>query len=549
MKSFPVLAAVFFAALIASSCAQQTEPTCSELTTPGNPYLPLWEHIPDGEPYVFEDPDQPGKYRVYVYGSHDDLITEYCGRDQVVWSASVDSLNRWRYDGVILVVDKNAKGEPFDSAGTADVLYAPDVTMVTDASGKKTYYLFPNDQNGARNGLIAKSERPDGPFEVCNWNADDPNTVDGVLRFDPAVFVDDDGRVYGYWGFETSYAAELDPATMATVKPGTQIVENMVSGRYDEGVFSFFEASSIRKIKDKYVFIYSRFTKDGEFGLPTSNYTLAYAYSDHPLGPWTYGGTIIDGRARERDEQGRVIASATPDGNTHGSICEINGKWYVFYHRQTGLNEYARQAMVAPIEVMVEEGTGGKVTISEGEYNSNGFALDGLDPFERHSAGIACWYTGPQPATHEWPNNTFYGSYVSSGYGTDNKFDASYDIANNTNYVVNNTSGSIVGYKYFNFDPARLKDNLFLCLRLIPEGVDGTIEFMLDRPWTSQGGKRIGQVTLTADMPSTLTSVSGAISNESKTKDMPGQHALYLVFKSDTKNQSLCTLMDLVFKN
>ena len=36
-----------------------------------NPYLPLWEFIPDGEPYVFEDPDNPGKYRVYIYGSHD----------------------------------------------------------------------------------------------------------------------------------------------------------------------------------------------------------------------------------------------------------------------------------------------------------------------------------------------------------------------------------------------------------------------------------------------------------------------------------------------
>ena len=183
--------------------------------------MPLWEHIPDGEPYVFEDPDQPGKQRVYVYGSHDDLITEYCGRDQVAWSASVDSLNNWRYDGVILVVDKNAKGEPFDSAGTADVLYAPDVTLVTDANGKKTYYLFPNDQTGFRNGLIAKSDRPDGPFEVCNWNAENPNQVDGVLQFDPAVFVDDDGRVYGYWGFERSYAAEFDPATMATVQHPT----------------------------------------------------------------------------------------------------------------------------------------------------------------------------------------------------------------------------------------------------------------------------------------------------------------------------------------
>ncbi|MBD9094412.1 MAG: hypothetical protein EGQ20_18065, partial [Bacteroides oleiciplenus] len=25
----------------------------------GNPYLPLWEHLPDGEPRVFEDPDNP----------------------------------------------------------------------------------------------------------------------------------------------------------------------------------------------------------------------------------------------------------------------------------------------------------------------------------------------------------------------------------------------------------------------------------------------------------------------------------------------------------
>ena len=520
----------------------------AQLSTPGNPYMPLWEHIPDGEPYVFEDPDQPGKKRVYVYGSHDNLITEYCGRDQVVWSASVDSLNNWRYDGVILVVDKNRDGEPFDSVGTADVLYAPDVTLVTDANGKKTYYLFPNDQTGGRNGLIAKSDRPDGPFEVCNWNKDNPNLVDGVLQFDPAVFVDDDGRVYGYWGFERSYAAEFDPQTMATVKPGTKIVEDMISGRNQAGIFSFFEASSIRKIKDKYVFIYSRFTKDGEFGLPTSNYTLAYCYSDNPLGPWTYGGTIIDGRAREKDEQGNVIASATPDGNTHGSICEINGQWYVFYHRQTGTNEYARQAMVAPIDVKVEEGKGGKVEISEGEYNSQGFALNGLDPFERHSAGICCWYTGPKPATHEWPNNTFYGSYVAAGYGTDSKFDAPYDLKNNTNLVVNNTDGSIVGYKYFNFDADHLertiKDgNLKLVLGLTPEGIDGTIDIMQDRPWTSQGGKKIGEATLKADWEKKRMDIAVDIDKT----NLAGKHAIFLVFHSDTKEKSLCTLEDLEF--
>ena len=55
--------------LMLTSCSsKQAAPEKEKtLTTVGNPYLPLWEHIPDGEPYVFEDPDQPGKYRVYIY--------------------------------------------------------------------------------------------------------------------------------------------------------------------------------------------------------------------------------------------------------------------------------------------------------------------------------------------------------------------------------------------------------------------------------------------------------------------------------------------------
>ena len=529
-----------------TACSHRAETTAqASLKTVGNPYLPLWEHIPDGEPYVFEDPDQPGKQRVYIFGSHDTRITDYCGREQVVWSASVDSLNLWRYDGEILRVDKNAKGEPFDTAKTADVLFAPDVTMVQGADGKKTYYLFPNDQTGYRNGLIAKSSRPDGPFEVCNWQKDNPNQVDGVLGFDPAVFVDDDGRVYGYWGFGESNGAELDPATMATVKPGTQVVSHMIPGYKEPGVFRFFEASSIRKIKDKYVFIYSRFTEEGEFGLPTTNYTLAYAYGDHPLGPWTYGGTIIDGRAREIDAKGDTIASANVSGNTHGSICEINGQWYVFYHRQSGLNEFARQAMVAPITVKVEEGAGGKVEISEGAYTSEGFALNGLDPSERHSAGIACWYTGPKGAVHEWPNNTFYGSYVEAGYGTDDKFAAPYDIRNNTNAVVNNTDGSIVGYKYFNFDQTKGRNDVELVLRLTPEGLDGTIQVMIDRPWTSQGGQLLGTIELTAKMPKTATELTVKLP---KLSTYDGKHALFFVFSSSTKEKSLCTLHNLLFR-
>ena len=528
--------------LLLSSCTQS-------LTTPGNPFLPLWEHIPDGEPYVFEDPDQPGKLRVYIYGSHDSMRSGYCGREQVVWSASVDSLTQWRYDGEIFRVTRNANGDLLDPNGLADVLYAPDVTLVIGPDGKKTYYLYPNNQAGGRNGMVCKSSRPDGPFEVCNWSQENPFVTEGVLGFDPAVFVDDDGRVYGYWGFERSFGAELDPTTMATVKPGTEIVEDMISGRYQEGEFSFFEASSIRKIKDKYVFIYSRFTKDGEFGLPVSNYTLAYAYSDHPLGPFTYGGTIIDGRARGIDEQGNVIATATPDGNTHGSICEIKGQWYVFYHRQTGTDEYARQAMVAPIEVHVEEGPGGKVEISEGEYTSEGFSLDGLNPLERHSAGIACWYTGPKPAEHNWPNNTYYGSYVAAAYLNDSIANGSadglsgnaYALPANSNPVVNNTDGSIVGYKYFNFTNTQASA---LLLTLVPEGVDGTIRVWADSPWESQGGILLGELQLQSSMPQVPSELSVDLPRLS---EFTGKHAIFLTFTSATKGKSLCSLHDFIF--
>ena len=496
----------------------------------GNPYLPLWEHIPDGEPYVFEDPDHPGKQRVYIYGSHDTERTMYCGRDQVVWSAPVERPWEWRYDGVILDVKTNRDGEPLNGEGLSDVLYAPDVCLVVDDDGNKTYYLYPNNMGGGRNTMVARSSRPDGPFEVCNWSADNPYWTEGVMGFDPGVLVDDDGRVYGYWGFSESHAGELDPETMATLKPGTLAVDDMVSNLNQEGVFRFFEASSIRKIKDKYVFVYSRWTARGEFGLPDTNYTLAYAYSDHPLGPWTYGGTLIDGRARETGENGEVIASASPWGNTHGSICEINGQWYVFYHRQTGLNEYARQAMVSPITVSVEEGPGGKVVISEGEYTSEGFALEGLNPLERHSAGIACWHTG--------------GSYIEPGYGTEDRFDAPWEPRNNMNRVVNNVDGAIVGYKYFNLGKTIGCRHLKIRLQLVPEGMDGTITVWADRPWASQGGKAVGSILLTSDMPQESTELTIPVPELGR---MTGKHALYFTFSSEVKGQSLCSLESLVF--
>ena len=509
-----------------------------------NPYLPMWEYIPDGEPYVFDDPDSLGKKRVYIYGSHDSMITGYCGRELVTWSASVDSLDRWRYDGVIFEVKKNSNGEYLHQEKWGDVLYAPDVAEKVEADGTKTYYLYPNNQCGGRNRMVAKSKRPDGPFEVINWNPENPNENVGDLRFDPAVFIDDDGRVYGYWGFEEAYAAELDPTTMATVKPGTQVMKNYINHHKEPGIFRFFEASSMRKIKDKYVLIYSRYTGDGEFGLPTSNYTLAYAYSNSPLGPFVYGGTIIDGRGRDVDNLARPIATATINGNTHGSICEINGQWWVFYHRQTGLDEFSRQAMVAPIEVQVTEGIHGKVYISEGEYTSEGFATQGLNPFKRHSAGITCYYTGPKPAIHNWPNKTFFGSYVKPLRLERVPQGDPYDLSVNHNPVINNTDGSTIGYKYFNFDYTYSVPHLQLKMNVLPLGVDATIEVYVDSPYPSRGGKLVGEFKLSSSLAKKITELKTDVPALSQYQ---GKHALFFVVKSAKKGKSVCELHDFVF--
>ena len=525
---------------------QQKQPVILDVYGSANPYMPVWEFIPDGEPYVFEDPDQPGKYRVYVYGSHDDLVTAYCGRDQVVWSAPVENLNDWRLDGTIFELKQDAEGKNIFDGKIGDVLYAPDIAEKIE-DGKKVYYFYPNVQ-GERGNVVCKSDRPDGPFTVCNWDPSNPRLAVGPFGFDPAAFVDDDGRAYGYWGFERSYAAELDPNTMATIKEGAEIIEDMIPGRYQDGIERFFEASSIRKIKDKYVFIYSRWTKDGEEGLPETNYTLAYCWSNNPLGPWTYGGTIIDGRGRKKLTDGTVIPTACPGGNTHGSICEINGQWYVFYHRQAGTSEYSRQAMVAPITVEVTEGEEGFVKISEGEYTSEGFNLQGLDPFLRYPAGIACYYVGPQPAVQDYPNVNYNGPHTEiHRLNSINDLDGknAYDVSINKCPIVDTFSGSTVGYKYFNCDKFQGKKNITFHLNMTVETLNSSIEIYVDQPTEEEGGTKLTSLDFVQE--DLLGHTYEAAIDLSSLAQYSGKHALYFVFTSATEGKSIATLQDFYF--
>lgn len=490
-----------------------------------NPYMPLWEHIPDAEPRLFEDPENPGKYRVYAYGSHDRRKSDYCGYEIPVWSAPVEDLNAWRYDGIGFQSIVN---------GTADVLFAPDVVEVEEQDGTKTYYMYPNNQSYGRNSQVAKSKRPDGPFEVCNWKEGSATETEGVMGFDPAVFIDDDGRVYGYWGFLRSYAAELDPTTMSTVKPGTHPIEDMIGNcnDKDDNDFRFFEAPSLRKVEDKYVLVYSRMSKDGEYGLGATNSTLAYAYADAPLGPWTYGGTVVDARGPGLGEDGSMIATH-PCHNTHGSILEVNGQWYVFYHRVTNNDGYARQAMVAPINVNVTKD--GKVIITGvntikdihgneytgAEVTSEGFEVNGLSPYKYYSAGYTNYLIG--------------SPYVK----------ATYDETKDDAPVINIKSNAIVGYKYFNFGgkPAS-EQNTQLAIYITPRGVEGTIDIMMDSPWKSQGGIKLGTLDISQDATQENTKMIVPVPGVDQVE---GKHGIYFVFSSESTN-IICELNGLEFE-
>ena len=390
-----------------------------------NPYMPLWEHVPDGEPRVF---DYNGEKRVYVYGSHDIERREYCGRNYVVWSAPVTDLTDWTCHGVSYETH-------YDS-----ILYAPDVVKKGD-----TYYLYAAEKRG---GLIvvASAKAPWGPFE---------NPVETKLGFDPGILVDDDGRVYAYWGgcAAPCYIAELEE-DMATIREGT-LVSNPLGhstcpwNPADDGHISlidgFFEASSPRKVLGKYVYIFSRRYEKPvpELGVfEPNNGFLSYRFSDSPFGPFIGGGDIsFNGGEILRDAEG-VGTMTYPWGNNHGSIMEVNGKWYVFYHRQTGVNEFSRQAMLEPVDVAL--GSDGALYIGDIRYlngepvssrpvemTSQGAHINGLDAFSWISAGYACHIHGSRQRAYVEP-----------------RYEQRDDISTP---VVGITSGTTAGFRYLQF--------------------------------------------------------------------------------------------------
>ena len=531
-----------------------------------NPYLPLWEHLPDGEPRVFEDPDNPGKYRAYIIGSHDVTNTAYCGPDIRMWSAPVEDLSQWVDEGPIFThyVD-----------GQWDTMFAPDLVEVKDReTGKKTYWLYPHSRGWRRVAMVCKGDRPDGPFTPVNLTEDGRQCLPGsFIDFDPSVFIENitdkkdpdyakGFRAYVFYGFQHSTAVELDQKTMYSQRPGTEIIDPFIPASSADGRlldkegseykalyegqnpldFNFFEASSIRKVGNKYVMVFSGYSGK-EYGLGNTNSALRYAYGDSPLGPWRSGGVLVDSRGVVLNEDGSALTTKNFAHNTHGSIEEINGQWYVFYHRPPRGFANARQPMVAPVKIEWDKkkvADGGKVrivaydpytknnewiaaasngmTYTGAEVTSEGFQIYGLPPYQYYSAGIACYVSG-----HNWMQDN-------------------HDNWNNSMDLAGITNGGIVGFKYFGFegiekDSKGVKafvgtqkgDGTVLNLNLTPSGRGAfKIRIMLDGPYANStwNGKEIGVIEVPADAPRAAKTYQVAVP---AVEGLKGKHGIYLV--------------------
>ena len=307
-----------------------------------NPILDLKEYIPDVEAHVFSDG------RLYLYGSMD-----ICGRDE--WCSrkykvfSTDDMVHWTDHGVSFDTQAGQAGIFADS-----ILYAPDCV---EKDGK--YYLYfctaVSEGKGITNGEgVAVSDQPFGPFGEAV-----PIPFANGDGIDPAVFRDDDGEVYLYWGQHELRGAKLKK-NMREIEEET-LHKNMI----DEDGFGFHEGSSMRKRNGIYYIIYA----DDSSGLPTR---LSYVMGKTPFGPFDRKGIIIDN-----------LGCDPWAWNNHGSIVEYNGQWYVFYHRQTRSSKYNRRVCVEPI-YFNEDGS-----IRRVEMTTQG--IDGpISPDTRMEAGRAC---------------------------------------------------------------------------------------------------------------------------------------------------------------
>ena len=401
-----------------------------------NPYLPSYEYVPDGEPYVFGE-------RLYVFGSHDAFDGKgFCIKDYVCYSAPIDNLGDWKYEGIIYKRTQdpvNPKGRQY--------MNAPDVCQGPDGR----YYLYYQLQL-ENTTSVAVASQPEGPYEYYGVVRHPDGKKYGLKKdaynFDPSVFMDDDGKIFMYTGFSPDSGllrwvmglrggtykggsvVELMPDMLTLAGPETATIPGKL---FAEGTefeeHAFFEASSIRKINGIYYLVYSSLL----------SHELCYATSKSPRGPWKYGGTIVSigdiGLPGVTKVKARNFI-----GNTHGGMVCVKGQWYIFYHRQTNQQMCARQGCAEKIN-LEKDGS-----IKQVEVTSCGLNSGPLKALGNYEARIACNLWGKQ-GTLDYNKvrlkETEYPYFTQTGVDRESDPDQ---------YIANMKNGAVAGFKYFNFD-------------------------------------------------------------------------------------------------
>ena len=306
-----------------------------------NPLLPDNCFVPDAEARVMPDG------RLYLYGSWDiSGNDDYCSRE--LHCFSTDDMESFTDHGVIFRNDDVFCGMPWASES---LLFAPDAI---EKDGK--YYLYICGSHKEEGVSVADS--PTGPFSVAERiDIADKDSID------PAVFVDEDGQGYLFWGQFSLRGAKLTE-DMKSIIP-----ESLTKGILTEWEHGFHEGASIRKRGNKYYLVYTDISR----GKATC---LSYAMSDSPLGPYKKGGVIIDNTYCDPETW-----------NNHGSIALFNDKWYVFYHRSSQGRNTCRRVCAEPIS-FDENGF-----IKETEQTSQG-ASPPINAFSSIEARRACRMIG-----------------------------------------------------------------------------------------------------------------------------------------------------------
>ena len=382
-----------------------------------NPYLPSWEYIPDGEPYVFDG-------RVYIYGSHDYYNGYvFCMGDYVCWSAPVDDLGNWRYEGVIY--PKTA--DPLNKEGKM-CLYAPDVTVGPDGR----YYLY-YVLDKVPVVSVAVCNEPAGTYEFYGYvhykdgtrlgerNGDEP-------QFDPGVLTEGD-RTYLYTGFcgrgdrsRHGAMATVLGMDMLTIEEEPVFVVPGCEYAKDTGFegHAFFEAPSIRKRGDLYYFIYSSEVM----------HELCYAVSGNPLKGFQYKGVLISNCDLHIDSYKPADLPAAYGANNHGSMVQIGEEWYIFYHRHTNGTWYSRQGCAEKLQIM-EDGSVLQARLSSCGLNGGPLLAEGEYP-----AYIACHLFTEDPSIYV---NEKYPKIMQDGRDGDKE----------DGYIAKIVDGTTIGFRSF----------------------------------------------------------------------------------------------------